>query len=186
MKFARLFGFSIAALMAGGASASIIPTLTGTSSSAGITTYSYDVQLDGMQNLITGNELCLADVAGLTGTPTAPAGWTAVDNLSGNCPIATGVTAPNNAPTVLYTYTAAASVSGPMDLGAFTLQSTIANVGTSNLAYGAIAQKKAPLSPAANQGEVNGPLAIPEPGSFALFGASLLGLGWLRRRESHK
>lgn len=185
MKLAHLLGFGLAAFIASSASGSIIPTSTGTSTTAGITTFSYDVQLDSMQNAITGSELCIADIAGLTGTPTAPTGWSA-SNLAGACPINAGVTDPNNAPSVFYMYTAAPTISGPMDLGTFTFQSIFSAVGTANDAYGAIAQKKNPLSIAANQGEVNGPLAIPEPATLSLFAASLVGVGLLKRRVVRK
>lgn len=189
MKLAHRLGFGIASLLAASASASIIPTFTGLSTTAGVTTYSYDVQLDSMQNLITGSQLCIADITGLTGTPTEVAGWTAANNLTGACPINAGVTVPNSASSVLYTYTAAATIAGPLDLGIFTFQSTVSTAGTANLAYGAVDQKKSNLSVAANQGEVNGPLApviTPEPATLGLFGVTFVGLGLMKRRAVRK
>jgi len=171
-----------AALWTASAYANIEPTFTSATTVAGITTYSYDVQVDAFQNLITGNELCIAGLTGLTGTPSAPAGWTAAD-AAGACPIAAGTTSPNVGPSVLYTYIASLTISGAADLGTFTYQSTNSTVGVLNDAFGATAQKKNPLSAAANQGELNGPAStVPEPANLSLFAAGLVGLGLLRRR----
>lgn len=189
MKLIRFLGFSVAALAAAAnASASIIPTFIAATTAAGVTTYSYDVNLDAQQNLITGSQLCFAGIGGLTGTPTAVAGWTAADS-SGACPLnAVGTTTPNTGGSVLYTYTAAPTISGPplgVDLGTFTFQSTVP-FGTGNIAYGAVAQKASDLSMSANQGEVNGPVATPEPATLSFLGASLVGLGLMKRRAPKK
>jgi len=190
MKSAPFLGFGVAALLAVSASASIIPTFTSLSTTAGVTTYSYDVMLDSLQNVITGNELCIAGLTGLTGTPTAPTGWTAVNNPTTACPIAAGTSSPNIAQSVLYTYTAAATISGAVDLGTFTIQSTNSAIGVLNDAYGAVAQKKSPLSVSANQGELNGPinatLGTPEPATLSLLGASLVVLGLMKRRAERR
>ncbi len=115
MKFIQFLGIGAAALLAASASASIIPTFTGASTSGGITTYTYDVDLDSQQNLITGNQLCFADVEGLTGTPTGPnANWTASNNMTSGCPMNAGATGtvPNVASSVLYTYIGSATIDG--------------------------------------------------------------------------
>ena len=147
-------------------------------------TYNYDVTLDSLQNLVTGNQLCFSDVSGLTGTPTAPSGWTAANNTSSACPINSGTgvsgTPTNTAPSVLYTYTGTTTVAGPSDLGTFSLQSSTGSEGL--VAYGAVAQKISNSLPTANQGDVDGPSAVPEPEWSALFGLGLVALAGLRRK----
>ena len=150
------------ALLTGGlASANIVPTFSGESGGGSLFTFDYTAALDAEQNLVTGSELCFADVFGLTGTPTAPSGWTASNQVSSACPVSAGVSAPNIAPSVLYTYTGTTTVYGPADLGTFTLQSTVGGLG--EIAFGAIAQNKSNLTLTANQGENLGPSPLPEP-----------------------
>ena len=129
-------------LFGGLAPASIIPTFTNETGGGSLFTYNYDVNLDSLQNLVSGNQLCFADVFGLTGTPTASLNWTAANNTSSACPINAGTGAPgtptNTAPSVLYTYSGP-TINGPADLGTFSLQSTSGTTGL--VAYGAVAQK---------------------------------------------
>jgi len=171
-------------LFGGLASASIIPTFTNETGGGSLFTYNYDVTLDSLQNLVTGNQLCFSDVSGLTGTPTAPSGWTAANNTSSACPINSGTgvsgTPTNTAPSVLYTYTGTTTVAGPSDLGTFSLQSSTGSEGL--VAYGAVAQKISNSLPTANQGDVDGPSAVPEPEWSALFGLGLVALAGLRRK----
>ena len=50
-------------LFGGLASASIIPTFTNETGGGSLFTYNYDVTLDSLQNLVTGNQLCFSDVS---------------------------------------------------------------------------------------------------------------------------
>jgi hypothetical protein len=170
-------------LFGGLASASIIPTFTSETGGGSLFTYNYDVNLDAQQNLVNGNELCFADVFGLTGTPMAPLNWVAANNTGSACTINAGTGVPgtptNTAPSVLYSYSGP-TVNGPADLGTFSLQSTSGTTGL--VAYGAVAQKMSNSLPTANQGDVDGPSAVPEPEWSALLGLGLVALVGLRRK----
>jgi hypothetical protein len=169
-------------LTGGLASANIIPTFSGESGGGGLFTFDYTAALDPQQNLVTGGELCFADVVGLTGTPTAPSGWIAANQVNSVCPILAGVSVPNDLPSVLYTYSGATTVYGPADLGTFTLQSTVGSQG--EIAYGAMAQNKSNLTLTANQGEDIGPSPIPEPSSMLLLIPALAVMALAKRQLS--
>lgn len=182
----------MACLFGGLASASIIPTFTNVTGS-GPFTYNYSATLSPDQNLISGSQLCFSDVSGLTGTPTAPTNWSATNQLSSACPIASGVgtTVANDAPSVLYTYSGP-TVSGPSSttstpLGNFAFQSTSGDA-TTEIGFGATAQKATGPeagTPTANQGETLGPTpfsAVPEPEWTAFLGLGLVALAGLRRK----
>src|SRR5580658_6299533 len=83
------------------ASATIIPSLPVVSTMLGVSTYSYTLTLSVGEEVVSGDDFCFADVLGLTGTPTAPTGWTATDQPSSACPHIAGVVNPNSAPSVL-------------------------------------------------------------------------------------
>jgi hypothetical protein len=166
-------------LSAGLASASIIPTFTTETGSASLFTFDYSVSLDSLQTLITGNELCFTNVAGLTGAPTAPTGWTATDETSG-CPINAGTTVPNVGPSVLYTYTASTTVVGAATLGTFTFQSTDGGQGL--VGYGAVAQKTSNGLITANQGDAVGPAVVPEPTTWLLLFSGIAATAAVKRR----
>lgn len=190
MKLAQVFGFGTVTLLVASASASIIPSFINTLTSAGVTTFDYDVNLDNQQNLITGSELCLADVVGLTGTPTAPANWTAVNQPSSACPTppGAGVILPNNPASVLYMYTGSTTIFGApngVDLGTFTLQSLYSATAL-DVAYGGLAQKNSNSTLTSNQGQVVGPSAVPEPTTTAMVGIALALMALARRRLDQK
>jgi hypothetical protein len=182
MKIGAAAIFSTLALC-GVANANIIPTLSGTSLLAGVTTYSYSLALSAGEDVQTGSEFCFANIAGLTGTGSAPAGWSVSQSTSGGCPgISAGVTSPNAADSVLYTYSGN-PIDGATGLGTFTFKSTDGTVRTLSLAYGADTEATNPVGPDHNQGDVNGPSASsPEPTTLGLIGGGLLGLGLFRRK----
>jgi len=186
MKLAHILGFGVSLLLVVNASANITPTLiAGSPTGSGPYTWSYDVVLDSQQNLISGSQLCLADIFGLTGTPTAPSGWTAVNQTASNCPIDAGVGIPNNAASVLYTYSGSTVVGTNQSLGTFTYQSLNGTEGL--IAYGATAQKQSNSQPTANQGNVAGATsAVPEPTTTAMVGIGLGLMALARRRLAKK
>jgi len=169
-------------VLCGLASANIIPTLSGTSSTAGVTTYSYALALSAGEDVITGSEFCFANIDGLTGSATAPTGWTATQSTTSGCPgVTAGVVAPNDADSVLFTYSGSTIV-GAAALGTFSFKSTDSSTATLNIAYGADTEGTNPTGPDHNQGDVDGPAnSTPEPATLGLIGGSLLGLGLLRR-----
>ncbi len=173
-------------LLGGLASASIIPTFTSQTGGGSLFTYNYTAALDSLQTLVTGNQLCFADIFGLTGSPSAPIDWTAVNRPGLACPINAGTGSPANvAPSVLYTYTGSATVDGPAPLGNFSFQSTGGSEGL--VAYGAVAQKTSDGKATANQGTVLGPAAtppVPEPQwSALLLGLGILAFAGVRRKR---
>ena len=117
------------------ASANIIPTLTGTATLLGVTTFFYSLALSAGENVQTGNTFCFSNIEGLTGTESAPTGWTATTSTSGGCSIPAGITTPNDADSVTYTYTGT-TIDGAAALGTFTIQSTDSGVGALMVAYG--------------------------------------------------
>jgi hypothetical protein len=174
---------SVALALCGLASASIIPSSPTTASSLGVTTYSYTLSLSANEQIITGDTFCFADVLDLTGTPTAPTGWTATDEPSSACPHTAGITNGNNAPAVLYTYTGGTTITATGSLGTFTFQSTLSGVGTNNIGWGAFTDSTNDTGPILDAGDADGPTSSsPEPVSFGLMGGSLIGLGLLGKR----
>ncbi len=173
---------AIALVLAVAASANVVPTFVSVGGSGSLFTYTYTVAVDSFQYVVTGDQLCLADVPGLTGTATAPTGWTGVENTGSGCPISAGVTKPNVPGSVLYTYTGATTIPAGTPIGTFTFQDTI---GTANslVAFGATSVKLSDNAPTANQGEVLGPGTVPEPGTMVILGMGLSSLIFLKRRR---
>jgi hypothetical protein len=170
--------------LCGVASAAIIPSLPVVSTMLGVSTYSYTLTLSVGEEVVSGDDFCFADVLGLTGTPTAPTGWTATDQPSSACPHIAGVVNPNSAASVLYSYTGSTPITAAGSLGVFTFQSTITTEGTDNIAYGAFTDSPGnDTGPIEDVGDADGPeSSTPEPASLGLMGGSLIGLGLLSRR----
>lgn len=174
---------AVALLTVGIAAANVVPTFETVSGSGGLFTYTYSVGIDQFQFVQTGDQLCLADVPGLTGTATAPTNWTATESTSSACPFNAGVTRPNVPGSVLFTYTGAPTIPAGTTIGTFTFQDTI---GTSSglIAYGATSFKVSDSQATANQGEVAGPSTVPEPASLAMLGLGLIAVFIPKRRRS--
>ncbi len=175
-----------AILAAGLASANVIPTFTSVTGSGSLFTYSYGVDVDAFQFVVTGDELCFASVPGLTGSATAPSGWSASESPSSACPINSGVSVPNAAGSVLYIYTGSANIPSSTVIGTFTYQDTFGSA-TGTIAFGATSEKDSDSLPTANQGQIVGPTVsstVPEPGTVALLGAGLLLFAFPKRRRA--
>lgn len=170
--------------LCGLASANIIPTLSGTSSSGGVTTYTYSLALSSGEEVVTGSVFCFANISGLTGVASAPTGWTGTTSITTGCTgVNAGVTAANDADSVLYTYSGTTIIGTGASLGNFLYRSTDGTSGVISVAYGADTSTVS-SGPDHNQGDVAGPglKTTPEPATLSLIGGSLLGLGLLRRK----
>lgn len=172
-----------AVLAAGLASANVIPDFSSVSGGGSLFTYSYGVSVDQFQYVVSGDQLCLSAIPGLTGTATAPTGWSATESTTMACPLNSGVTTPNVPGSVLYTYSGSTIPAGTA-IGTFTFQDMLGN-DTGTISFGASSVKVSDNAPTANQGEVAGPATlVPEPLTSALIGTGLIGLGLLRRRTT--
>ena len=122
--------------------------------------------------------------------------WVGTEQMVG--PTTPGLTPPNetNEWNLVITWMGGAIANGPIDPAfTFTANTTITCAAGQNcglIDYQAQASKHNPLNPGAadegvptqNSGAVEGPSAVPEPGTMSLLGGGLLGLTWaLRRRK---
>jgi hypothetical protein len=180
------------------AKADIIPTFTGVAPDGGNPgeyTFSYNAFLtekakmwgagDPDNNGIT-SFWTLYDVAGFTGNVLLPADWTFSAQLLG----VDGVdptTFAGDSPSLMnvtFTYTGAATVLGPADLGIFGVNSTFSQVGTKLHTFtGQSVKDVAPINTKlGNGGFIEGP-AVPEASSLMLLLPGLVPLGIMVRRR---
>lgn len=176
--------FALMSIAGGSAFANITPTLTTESTTAGITTWDYSAELDNTEEVEASqpSELCLANIPDLVMSgATAPTGWTVTGYYTNGCPnglLAGTPTTNNKGDAVLYTYVGTTLSGAPsgVALGTFSFETTISTEGSNATAYGAQAIKLSPVGPDANQGQVNGPQAMPEPATLSLLFAGLAGV----------
>jgi hypothetical protein len=212
-----LAGFLVVGLLVapGNARGDIVLSLAGTAAAGANTSYTYSVFLAPGSELVksgargntsTGDIFTLYDFAGLVGTPTLSAtlmnnGFTKVTiqnqgiNPAGIKPTNDDASVPN----ITFKYTKSSAITNPvggMDLwlGQFSVVSKFGTSGSDNIEYGAATQLYRPHTSLNggvhnNFGNVDGPLAVPEPATLALVGICLPVLGGLtvlRRRKKEQ
>ena len=199
MKSYRLIALAgvMAAAMAAQAQANILISLNGTTPNGGNFIWSYE------GNLQTGAEttenaapgpfatfFTLYDIAGLIpGSETMPADWTVSEQLLGINPDGLSPADSGTIMNITWTYVGTSQLTGPLDLGAFTFESTEGNHDLF-ITYGQQDTKDNPGqgdddTELVGLGSVIGPSAqsLPEPLTLSLFGAGLAGAAAYRRRK---
>ena len=176
---------ALAVVGMGSARANINPTGAPVVTTAGgVSTFTYNVGVDAVQTVNSGDFFTFYDIAGLTGVTTSPANFSAIVSTYG--PTATGATGtatPNDStlPNLTFTYMGASPLIGPQSLGSFSFQSFFSGATTLQAFVGRATTQSTPPNKNANLTSYLGPTptAVPEPASvipFALGGLGLLGL----------
>jgi len=129
----------------------------------------------------------LYDIQGFTGNVFVPADWTFSTQLLGIDGVDPTTFAGDNPAlwNVTFTYTGAATVLGPTDLGIFGVNSTVCKVGKDLVTFtGQSVKDVAPINTKlGNGGFIEGPAAVPESSSLMLLLPGLVPLGIMVRKR---
>jgi hypothetical protein len=164
----------------------------------GVFTFSYDLNVLGNSQILTGDYGVIYDVKGFVpGSVTAPAGWSVKWQNLGPTPNQTAPTDNPNLPNIVWTYVGAAPISPgstTLSISGFSYESTFGLIGEADFAsqthtdpdklhpHGRAVSNVTQVDVPA-PGDGGPPPDAPEPGSLVLscFGLVGLGLGALRK-----
>lgn len=192
----KLIFSAIAALLATGASANVVPVLIGGAPTAvgSLFRYDYSATLDADQSAITGNYFTIYDFNGFASFGSLPANFSGSTALLGRTP---GNVLPTDSGSILnltFTYNGTAPINPGVaggqgvstELGTFSVFSTIGTTRATNFTGFMTKNNGAQAGTSiSNVGLVEGPSAVPEP---ATWGLMLIGFGMVgasvRRRQT--
>jgi len=172
----------------------------GTGGFTGDTEYTYAVSLDGKEQFTNGSTVedayCIAGLQGFVSAVAlvATPGFAQYSGTSGGCtsalapdPMNAGVTNLDTGAWIEVIYTGTATIAASSALPSVSFYSIYGEAVISNTPFGGRAQLVSDGTNAANQGDVLGPSSTaPEPGTMALFGSALLGIGFFARKRIKK
>lgn len=187
---------ALALAVAAPARAGFTIDLASTSPAGSNTQYNYIAAFNSVDLVTTGDFFRIYDFAGyLPGSITAPAGWTASTALVNPTPPPNVILSHGDDPALvnlIFTYTGAASLIGPLTIAGFSADSTINVVVTKDF-VGRLTKGVGPSAgtPVDSVGDIGVPglaggpgLAVPEPASAALLGLGLVGVWVVSRRRT--
>ena len=168
----------------GVASANVTPTLDSVLPSGSDWKWTYKVEVDAVQQVMTDDYFTIYDFAGYTGVHSEPAGWSLVTSLMGATP-GTVIPADDGGILNLTWKRTGGTLTGPMPLGYFWANSSYSEHVQDN--FTGLAHRISDGTQIANIGTVDVPSGTPEPCSMALLGAGAFPLlRGLRRRRTAK
>lgn len=167
-----------------------------TNNGNGTYTWAYTANTALDQTVTKGDYFSILDFKGFTGAHSEPAGWTFSSSFVGPVPQYISVKDDPTLANMTWTYTGTGGLTGPVNLGQFTADSTIGAVGPGTfvgvgtrtdglLANTKIANFGTESVPLVTTSPVPAGSEIPEPTALAVLGVGLpVALGvWLRRRR---